>query len=55
VRKVTSTELKNHMGKHKRAVRNGQSFLITIRGKVVARMSPVEETQKISSALHKKC
>src|SRR5216684_3962883 len=45
MRKVGSREFKKHMGKYMRAVRGGQSLLLTIRGKVVARMSPLRDTQ----------
>ena len=51
MRKVGSREFKNHMGKYMRAVRNGQTLLLTIRGKVVARISPVRVTQTASSTI----
>jgi prevent-host-death family protein len=51
MRKVGSREFKNHIGRYMRAVRGGQTLLITIRGKVVARISPLKDTQTASSTL----
>jgi prevent-host-death family protein len=51
MRKVGSRKFKNGMGSYMRAVRNGETLLITIRGKVVARISPLEDTKRTPSAL----
>jgi antitoxin (DNA-binding transcriptional repressor) of toxin-antitoxin stability system len=51
MRKVGSREFNKHMGKYMRAVRGGQSLLLTIRGKVVAWMSPLKDTQASASTL----
>jgi antitoxin (DNA-binding transcriptional repressor) of toxin-antitoxin stability system len=39
MRKVGSREFKNRMGRYLSAIRNGQSLLITDRGKLVAKVS----------------
>lgn len=51
MRKVGSREFKKHMGKYMRAVRGGESLLLTIRGKVVARMSPLKDTHRSAMTL----
>ncbi len=51
MRKVGSREFKNHIGRYMRAVRGGQTLLITIRGKVAARISPLKDAQTASSTL----
>jgi prevent-host-death family protein len=45
MRKVGSRELKDHMGRYMRAVRRGQTLLLTDHGKVFARVSPEDEIQ----------
>jgi len=40
MQRVGSREFKNRLGRYLRAVRKGQSLLITDRGKPVARVSP---------------
>ena len=40
MQKVGSREFKNRMGRYMKAVRSGQSFLLTDRGKPVAKVSP---------------
>jgi antitoxin (DNA-binding transcriptional repressor) of toxin-antitoxin stability system len=42
------------MGRYMREVRRGQSLILTDRGKVVARVSPEEDTQTTSDALHER-
>ena len=46
MRKVGSRELENRLGKYLRAVRQGQTLIITDRGKAVAQVGP---------ATHKEC
>ena len=41
--KVGSREFKNRLGRYLRAVRKGQTLLITDRGKPVARVSPLDQ------------
>jgi prevent-host-death family protein len=52
MRKVSSREFKNRMGRYMRAVRKGQSLILTDRGKVVARVSPEQDTETASNVLH---
>ncbi len=47
MRKVGSREFKNRLGKYLRAVRQGQTLIITDRGKAVAQVGPA--THKESS------
>jgi prevent-host-death family protein len=54
MRKIGSREFKKHMGKYMRAVRGRQSLLLTIRGKVVARISPLRDLQRGSTTLDEK-
>jgi prevent-host-death family protein len=54
MRKVSSREFKNRMGRYMRAVRKGQSLILTDRGKVVVRASPEEDPQATSNALHER-
>jgi len=54
MRKVSSREFKNRMGRYMRAVRKGQSLMLTDRGKVVARVSPEEDPQTTPNALHER-
>lgn len=54
MRRVSSREFKNRMGRYMRDVRKGQSLILTDRGKVVARVSPEEDPQTTSSALHER-
>jgi prevent-host-death family protein len=47
MRKVGSRELKNRFGWYLRAVRRGQSLLVTVRGKPAARiLPPIESTSQ---------
>jgi prevent-host-death family protein len=39
--KVSVTEFKNNFGHYMRAVRAGKTFIITIRGKAAAKISPI--------------
>jgi prevent-host-death family protein len=41
VKTITCTELKNYLRKYLRAVQTGQSFLVTYRGEIVAKIGPV--------------
>jgi len=54
MQRVGSREFKNRMGRYMRAVRKGQTLILTDRGKVVARVSPEEDAQTTSSALQEK-
>jgi prevent-host-death family protein len=54
MRKVASREFKNRMGRYMRAVRRGQTLILTDRGKVVARVSPEEDNKSASSDLRKR-
>jgi prevent-host-death family protein len=38
---ITCTEFKIRLGKYLRAVREGRTFFITYRGKIVAKITPV--------------
>jgi prevent-host-death family protein len=40
--KVGSREFKNHFGRYMRAVREGKTLIITVRGEAVARIYPLE-------------
>jgi prevent-host-death family protein len=40
--KVGSREFKNHFGRYMRAVREGKTLIITVRGKAVAKIYPPE-------------
>ena len=42
MQKVGSREFKNRLGRYLRAVRNGQTLLVTDRGQPVAKVSPPE-------------
>jgi prevent-host-death family protein len=46
MRRLGCREFKNRVRKYLRAVRGGQSLLITDRGKLVAKVSPPEETSR---------
>jgi prevent-host-death family protein len=46
MQKVGSREFKNRMGRYMRAIRKGQSLLLTDRGKPVAKISPADEEAK---------
>lgn len=48
MQKVGSRELKNRFGKYLRAVRNGQSLLITVRKQAVAKISPTNDKEEDS-------
>jgi prevent-host-death family protein len=43
MQKVGSREFKNRLGRYLRAVRNGQTLLVTDRGQPVAKVSPPEQ------------
>jgi len=43
---ITITELRNHLGKYWRAIRKGQSFLVSRRGIVIAKITPVDKDQR---------
>ncbi len=45
MQKVGSRELKNRLGRYLRAVRAGQSLIITDRGKPVAKLTPPSDAQ----------
>ena len=43
---ITITELRNHLGKYWRAIRKRQSFLVSRRGIVIAKITPVDKDQR---------
>jgi prevent-host-death family protein len=43
MQRVGSREFKNRLGRYLRAVRNGQTLLVTVRGEPVAKVSPLEQ------------
>jgi prevent-host-death family protein len=43
MRVITITELRNHLGKYLRAIKKGRSFLVSHRGVVVAKMTPISK------------
>ena len=45
MRKVSSREFKNRMGRYMRDVRKGQSLLITDRGRPVAKLIPADPAE----------
>jgi prevent-host-death family protein len=47
MQKVGTREFKNRIGRYLRAVRKGQSLLITARGRPVAKVSPPDEDQPV--------
>ena len=49
--KVGSRELKNRLGRYLLAVRQGQTLIITDRGKPVARLTPTEETGPVKDPI----
>ena len=51
MRKIGSRELKNRLGAYLRAVRQGQSLLITDRGKPVAKLCPPDEEETSSETM----
>jgi prevent-host-death family protein len=51
MQRVGSRELKNRLGQYLRAVRKGQTLIITDRGKPVARLAPTNETASAESVL----
>jgi prevent-host-death family protein len=48
---VGSREFKNRMGQYMRAVRRGQTLLVTDRGKAIAKVSPVSEADRSDNDL----
>jgi prevent-host-death family protein len=54
MQRVGSREFKNRMGRYMRAVRKGQTLFLTARGKVVARVSPEEDSRTASNDLQKR-
>ncbi len=51
MRKVGSREFKNRLGRYLAAVRNGQSLLITDRGRPVAKLTPPEQEKHSEESL----
>jgi antitoxin (DNA-binding transcriptional repressor) of toxin-antitoxin stability system len=43
---ITMTDLRTHYGKYLRAIRKGKSFLVSRRGIVIAKMTPVDKHQR---------
>jgi prevent-host-death family protein len=45
LQKIGSREFKNHMGNYLRAARAGQTFIITNRGKPIAKLTPPSDAE----------
>jgi prevent-host-death family protein len=43
---ITITDLRTHLGKYLRAIKKGESFLVSRRGIVIAKMTPVDANQR---------
>jgi len=43
MQRVGNREFRNRLGRYLRAVRNGQTLLVTVRGEPVAKVSPPEQ------------
>jgi len=54
MRKVGSREFKNRLGRYLQAVREGQTLIITDRGKAVAQVVPPAETHSGTSAVEER-
>lgn len=54
MRKVGSRELKNRLGAYLRAVRQGQSLLVTDRGKPVAKLIPADEEESSGQTIEER-
>jgi len=54
MQRIGSRELKNRLGRYLRAVRKGQTLIITDRGKPVAKLAPANETASTESVLLEK-
>ena len=54
MQKVGSREFKNRLGRYLRAVQNGETLIITDRGKPVARLAPTNEAVTAESVLQDK-
>jgi prevent-host-death family protein len=54
MRKVGSREFKNRLGRYLRAVRKGQTLIITDRGKAVAQVGPVTQTDAGASVVEER-
>ncbi len=54
MQRVGSRELKNRLGRYLRAVRKGDTLLITDRGKPVAKLAPANRTARVDSVLLEK-
>jgi len=52
MQKVGSRELKNRLGRYLRAVRKGESLLVTDRGKTVAKLSPPDHNSQAHAMFH---
>jgi prevent-host-death family protein len=51
MQRVGSREFKNRMGRYMRAVRKGQTLLLTDRGKPVAKVSPPDDAARPKASL----
>ena len=51
MQKVGSREFKNRLGRYLRAVRNGQTLIITHRHRPVAKVSPMDKEERPEDAL----
>jgi prevent-host-death family protein len=54
MQKVGSRELKNRLGRFPRAVREGQSLIITDRGKPVAKLRPPDDAKSEKTQLQER-
>jgi prevent-host-death family protein len=54
MQRIGSRELKNRLGRYLRAVRKGQTLIITDRGKPVAKLAPTNESAPAESVLLEK-
>jgi antitoxin (DNA-binding transcriptional repressor) of toxin-antitoxin stability system len=49
---VSSSEFKKHFGRYKSAIKRGQFFIITLRGKPAAKITPLKAATSPCSGLH---
>ncbi len=54
MRKVGSREFKNRLGRYLQAVREGQTLIITDRGKAVAEVTPASQKDAAASTVDEK-
>ena len=54
MQRIASREFKNRMGRYMRAVRRGQTLILTDRGKAVARISPEQDASSDSDLMQQR-